>query len=101
MVLAPSRGDVTSPRNHCQRQQIETIVIVDPAVVRQRKATFERHWIDERTQEVDMDMIRRIRVTPPMYRRSCSHAASSGSARAEEQAELSDATQAEAVGAGS
>ena len=94
-------GSLNLTHNGIQNSVEEIVVIVDPAVVRQRKATIERHWIDERTQEVDMDMIRRISVTPPMYRRSSSNTAPPGSAREEEPAEPADATQAETVGTGS
>ena len=51
----------------------EVVVITDPFVVRQRKAVYERQWSDERTETVDMAMIRRLNGQPTMHRRSQSN----------------------------
>ena len=101
-ILVTGSSNLT--HNGIQHSVEEIFVITDPAVVRQRRATFERHWVDERTQVVDMDMIRRVAIAPPQCRRSSSNAASSipaqGSAQ-EVSPELANATPAEAVGPGS
>ena len=60
----------------------EMIATFGPSVVRQRKATFERHWNDERATPVDMDMIRRLYKQPPAFRRGPSRSLSRSSSSA-------------------